>query len=152
MNIFAKNLKELRERSDISRAEMADFLGITTAAYSFYETAKRQPSLDNLCKIAEKLGTSPDELLGYDPCKISWIASRLKPALIKTSFSVDRINDDGSITLSYMTDEPKIEYFTLSEETLRDILDKKEKLANQIRDNCLAELLEDILSTEFMLS
>ena len=66
LNIFARNLKELREKSDISRAEMADLLGITTAAYSFYETAKRQPGLDNLCKIAAALHVTTDELLGYD--------------------------------------------------------------------------------------
>ena len=150
---FQENLRRCRETAGFSSARaFAEHIGVPYTTYISYENKDREPKYDKLCQIAAALGVTTDELLDYSPGNISWIESRLKPALTKTRFAVDHINDDGSITLSYMTDEPKIEYFTLSEETLRDILDKKEKLANQIRDNCLAELLEDILSTEFMLS
>ena len=92
MNIFARNLKELREKSDISRAEMADLLGITTAAYSFYETAKRQPGLDNLCKIAAALHVTTDELLGYSLDEFAKCCEIVKPDFtIKDNTSENRV-------------------------------------------------------------
>lgn len=42
-------------------------LGIKQAKYSHYENRRREPSLDDLCKIARALGTTPNVLLGFEP-------------------------------------------------------------------------------------
>lgn len=41
-------------------------LGIKQAKYSHYENRRREPSLDELCRIARALNTTPNVLLGFD--------------------------------------------------------------------------------------
>lgn len=61
---FASRLKSERLAASYSQAELANELGLTSAAISAYERNLREPDLDTLCKIADFLGTSTDYLLG----------------------------------------------------------------------------------------
>ena len=63
--LFAENLKRLREDKNFSKSDMAKKLDITPSAYGAYELKRREPSFDMLCKIAEALHVTTDELLGY---------------------------------------------------------------------------------------
>ena len=70
MKEFSENLKRIREEKGFSRSYMAKELGVTLPAYSAYENGKeiigdREPSLDNLAKIAKLLNISIDELMGF---------------------------------------------------------------------------------------
>lgn len=62
---FAENLKKFRKAKKISQTELADYLGISQRTVSHYENETAQPSLENLCQLADILEVSIDELVGY---------------------------------------------------------------------------------------
>lgn len=59
-------LKELRERKELFQSDIAKFLGITTPAYSYYESDKREMSATTAKKLANFFNVSVDYLLGED--------------------------------------------------------------------------------------
>ena len=50
-----------------SQSAFALKIGTKQTTYSAWETGAREPDLTTLCAIAEKTGTSPNELLGFAP-------------------------------------------------------------------------------------
>lgn len=64
MEIFAKRLKELRNSRRIYQREMADYLGVTTRAYQFYESGGRYPDFQGLLALADYFDVSIDYLVG----------------------------------------------------------------------------------------
>ena len=62
---FQENLKYYREQAGYKTAkEFADTLGIPPNTYVGYEVRGREPKFDTLCKIADLLEVSTDDLLG----------------------------------------------------------------------------------------
>ena len=57
-------IKDLREDSDITQKEIADYLHIKQNTYSQYENGHRQLPIDILISIAKYYGTSTDYILG----------------------------------------------------------------------------------------
>lgn len=57
-------LKELRQEYNYTQKEIADFLGVTPKAVSFYELGQRQIPNEALVKLANKFSVSTDYLLG----------------------------------------------------------------------------------------
>jgi len=56
-------IKDLREDRDLTQKELADYLNITQAAYSYYESNKRSIPLELLIQLADYYNTSIDYLL-----------------------------------------------------------------------------------------
>ena len=69
--MFSERLRTLRKENGFTAQYMADKLEITLRAYQFYESGKREPSLQTLVKIADILIVSTDYLL----CRDDWIHS-----------------------------------------------------------------------------
>lgn len=63
---IGRRIKGRRERAEISQAALADHLGVTQTAVSYWEAGRRLPGVDDLMKIAGFLGTSLVELLPDD--------------------------------------------------------------------------------------
>lgn len=63
---FRKNLREEREAAGFNIVEFAKTVGLPYSTYRSYEYQGKEPKYKTLCKIAFLLGTSPNELLGYD--------------------------------------------------------------------------------------
>ena len=66
-NMFEVNnmrLKDLREDSDITQKQLADYLNIKQNTYSQYENGQRQIPIDTLIKLACYFNTSVDYMLG----------------------------------------------------------------------------------------
>lgn len=62
---FQENLKHYREKAGYKSAkEFANTLGIPPNTYVGYEVRGREPKFDTLCKIADLLNVSIDDLLG----------------------------------------------------------------------------------------
>lgn len=59
-------LKELREKKDLFQSDVAKFLGITTPAYSYYESNKREMSAKTAKKLANFFNVTVDYLMGND--------------------------------------------------------------------------------------
>lgn len=76
--ILAANLRYLRKECMLTQKQVADILKIDRSAYTYYETGKSQPSIDNLLKLSKIFCVTVDSLLGMpaqpsgvDPIKIS---------------------------------------------------------------------------------
>ena len=62
--MLGERLKQARIDRNMKQYEIAKELNITNAAYSQYESDKRQPDYDTLVQIADILDVSTDYLLG----------------------------------------------------------------------------------------
>ncbi len=93
--LFAENLKRLRENNHLSKSDMAKKLDITPSAYGAYELKRREPSFDMLCKIADTLHISTDELLGYKRNEKDYWISQIVNLLDMTVET-----DGGKITIN----------------------------------------------------
>lgn len=62
---FQENLRHYREKAGYKSAkDFADVLGISPNTYVGYEVRGREPKYETLCKIADLLQVSTDDLLG----------------------------------------------------------------------------------------
>lgn len=68
MSLFQARLKELKECSGKTQARIAEDLGVTPQAFSYYVNG-REPDYDVLIKIAEYFNVSIDYLLGISQTK-----------------------------------------------------------------------------------
>ena len=64
---IADNIARLRKEAHLTQADLADFLGVTKASVSKWETGQSFPDIETLPKIATYFGISVDKLLGYEP-------------------------------------------------------------------------------------
>jgi len=63
---FAKRLKELRRKNDLTQAELAKAFNIGLATVAMWESSQRRPPAKMLLKIAEFFKVSVDYLLGVE--------------------------------------------------------------------------------------
>lgn len=61
---FSVRLKHLRERSELSRNDLAEALGITPNAVSAFENGNRAPTVEFIAKVATYFDVTTDYLLG----------------------------------------------------------------------------------------
>ena len=71
-------LKDLREDSDMSQSQIAEFLHMKQNTYSQYENGKRQIPLEMLIKIAVFYNVSVDYILGITDVKVPYPRNSLK--------------------------------------------------------------------------
>lgn len=57
-------LQELRKQKKISQQELANQLSLNVMTYNNWEKEKREPNIENLCKIADYYNVSLDYLVG----------------------------------------------------------------------------------------
>lgn len=63
MSMVYKNIRSIREDSDLTQQHLADMLNISQNTYSQYETGKIEWTASTLVKIADYFGVSVDYLL-----------------------------------------------------------------------------------------
>lgn len=61
---FAERLKELRKQSHLTQVGLAKRLGIGQSSYADWERGKKNPTQENLVKLAQILNVSVDYLVG----------------------------------------------------------------------------------------
>lgn len=64
---FSDNIAGLRREKRITQEQLADFLGVTKASVSKWETGQSMPDVVLLPQIASFFDVTIDELLGYEP-------------------------------------------------------------------------------------
>lgn len=64
MEQFATNLRSRAKDLGLAHAEVARRAGLTERRYGNYVAGTREPDLASLIRIAEALGTTPNQLLG----------------------------------------------------------------------------------------
>lgn len=65
MYIFGDNLVDLLKDANMSRQELADATGLTTAAICNYINKKRMPTVRALINISEALDVTLDDLMFF---------------------------------------------------------------------------------------
>ena len=63
-SIWARNLKDLRERNNLSQADVAKVLHCSQVAYGMYELGKRKLPIERLIILAKYYHVSLDYLVG----------------------------------------------------------------------------------------
>ena len=59
-------LKELRQIKNLTQKQVADFLKCNQTAVGKYERGELEPSISNICKLADFFGCTTDYLLGRE--------------------------------------------------------------------------------------
>lgn len=57
-------IRNLREDSDLTQKQVAEYLGVSQRVYSNYECGQVEISLDSLMKLADYYNVSMDYILG----------------------------------------------------------------------------------------
>lgn len=65
LDTLRSNIRAERARCNISQEELAHRCGVSTAAILSYESGIYVPGTDKLAAIAEALGVTPNDLLGW---------------------------------------------------------------------------------------
>jgi transcriptional regulator with XRE-family HTH domain len=98
-------LKKIREKKGLNKAEAARLLGLSKMGYLRYESADRTPSHQTIVFMAQKLGTSPDYLVGTteDPEPKEYVISKSDdPALFELIADVmDKKSPNRKSLLTY---------------------------------------------------
>jgi len=82
------NIKDIRTRKNLTQADVANALGVSSVVYSRYETGSRQPSIEVLIKMADIFGVTVDYLLGRQDIEDSTLSS-FELQLISASRNAD---------------------------------------------------------------
>jgi len=65
MYSFQELLKKIREESELTQAEFARILGVSTVLISMMETGQKEVSKGFILKLADKLGVHPATILPF---------------------------------------------------------------------------------------
>ncbi len=91
MTVFSNRLKMLRKQRKINQTRLAEMLGYGYTAIANYESGRNEPSLGDLCRIADFFDVSTDYLLGRTDDMYSHRSLELHSRLKNTSF-LDMLN------------------------------------------------------------
>jgi transcriptional regulator with XRE-family HTH domain len=80
--ILRANLRKLRERRELTQAELGKRAGLQPASVSHFETGQRVPSLETLVRLADALEVTVDVLLGRAPVEA---AAQVDPVFLRAS-------------------------------------------------------------------
>ncbi len=61
---MVQRLKALREEMEVTQADLAKALNVSSRRISSYESSNQEPDIDTLCKMAAFFGVSVDYLIG----------------------------------------------------------------------------------------
>lgn len=63
---FADNMRILREQKNMSKSELAQLVGVSHAAISYFESGQKMPNAVTAAKIAKKLDTTVEDLVNNE--------------------------------------------------------------------------------------
>ena len=64
--LFAKRLKKLRTNQCLTQSQLADVLGVSRGAISYYENLERTPDIEFLVAASDYFKVDPGFLLGHN--------------------------------------------------------------------------------------
>ena len=65
-NKFSQRLKESRLKKGLTQTELGEKVGVKQSTFTNWENGKREPSYENLVKLADLLEVSLDSLFGRE--------------------------------------------------------------------------------------
>ncbi|WP_424983890.1 helix-turn-helix domain-containing protein [Maritalea sp. S77] len=100
MKKLSDRLRERAQQLNISNAEAARRIGLEERRYSYYVAGQREPDLATLCRIADRLGTTPNWLLGFDTMSAASDEKKMNIARIENA-----LNSLGEDQLRLLADQ-----------------------------------------------
>lgn len=159
---FADNLVLLRKERKITQEQLADFIGVTKASVSKWETGQSIPDVMLLPKLATFFDKTIDEILGYEPQlskeQIVKIYLDLCKDFAESSFEVT-IEKSRKLVKQYYACYPFLSQIVLlwlnhwmiadTPEKQQAILQEAANLCQRILDNCKDVVLcNDIIAVK----
>lgn len=89
------NIKDIRVRKNLTQAEVANALGVSSVVYSRYETGARQPSIDIIVQLADFFCVTVDYLLGRQDVEDSTLSEYEIQLLIASRKADERARVDA---------------------------------------------------------
>lgn len=89
------NIKDIRMRRNLSQAQVAKALGVSSVVYSRYESGTRQPSIDIILQLADILGVTADYLLGRQDIEDSTLSDYEVSLLMASRKADERAKQDA---------------------------------------------------------
>lgn len=89
------NIKDIRVRKNLTQAQVANALGVSSVVYSRYETGTRQPSIDIIIQLADLFGVTVDYLLGRQDIEDSTLSEYEIQLLIASRKADERAKEDA---------------------------------------------------------
>lgn len=115
MSTFAKHLKQLRKKYNITQGELAQKLNVSQNAIYNWENNKREPSSAMVEKMAKIFNISPSCLMGWEALDdaIKETDTRLSNTLEKKLLSNEAFKvEDGNHILTFSSKNYSIEELT----------------------------------------
>lgn len=95
MDIHSR-IKDLRENNQLKQRQVADYLGISQQAYSYYELDKRELPARHVVNLARLYHVSSDYILGLEPA--SPVAYDLNASFIQGTSLKDVLIDISQLS------------------------------------------------------
>lgn len=89
------NIKDIRVRKNLTQAQVANALGVSSVVYSRYETGSRQPSIEVIIQLADIFGVTVDYLLGRQDIEDSTLSEYEIQLLIASRKADERAKEDA---------------------------------------------------------
>ena len=89
------NIKDVRVRRNLTQADVANALGVSSVVYCRYETGARQPSIDMLVQMANIFDVTVDYLLGRQDIDDSTLSEYERQLLIASRKADERAKQDA---------------------------------------------------------
>ena len=104
---IANKIKELRQKSEMSQAKLAEYAGITGSAISQIEAGNRIPSLIVSRKLAFALKVSTEELTGDTEPKSSDSTIKTAQAFFRKYQNIEKLDEKDKATILSLIDSLK---------------------------------------------
>ncbi len=154
---FQENLKYYREKSGYKTAkDFADVLNIPYTSYVAYENKGREPKYEMLCKIADLLEVSTDDLLGRTS---NILGNNEDEKLLNLLDDILLLDKKKYITIDSYTKEHIYFYIgtnfkygkiEINKKRIIDCINKSKQISKEIEQiNTFNFLVDEILNTAF---
>lgn len=88
---IAQKIRELRQKANMTQSELAEKLFVSRDLVSKWESGSRRPDYRTITKIAEVLGTSPDEIISRDAILLSELSKCIPPDFCTGTDNIDSL-------------------------------------------------------------
>ncbi len=85
-----RRIRWARERGQLSQLQLAQVLGVTPTAISYWEAGQRAPGVDEILRLADALGVQPSDLL---PGRSARVLARARASQLATGDLADVVDD-----------------------------------------------------------
>ena len=142
-------LKSIRKEKNISAEELADKCGISATMIWNYESGRRSPPLDVLCKLADALDVSLDMLVRGKEKKVDVSALKRKQNKLTDLYMNDLINrekyESEFRTLQSQIEEAELTRKPIDEHEVHSLLEAYNEWSPQARKTFWSYMVKSIV-------